>query len=386
MDLEGTPREHGFRMPAEWEPHEQTWMGWPERPDNWRDHAIHAQRIFVEVATAISEFEPVTVCASPEQWQNARNQLPLNVRVVEMSMNDSWFRDIGPTFVVRDRCADGTGKKQRDLAGVDWTFNAWGGPKEGCYKDWSLDALVARKILNIERVPRYFQHLILEGGSIHVDGEGTCITTKECLLNPNRNPSLTCEQIEVQLKEYLSVEKIIWLPYGLYDVCNSVSLLQPGDDDTNGHVDNFCCFVRPGVVLLAWTEDNEDPQYQRSIEAYDILASSADAKGRPFQIIKLHVPGPLYMTKEEASGLAVCDGVIRVAGTRLAASYVNFFLVNNGLVAPSFGDDSRDKEALTVLSAAFPDRKVVAVPGREIVLGGGNIHCITQQQPAYIGT
>lgn len=373
MDLEGTPREHGFRMPAEWEPQEQCWMGWPERPDNWRDHAVHAQPIFVKVAAAISEFEPVTVCASADQWQNARNQLPPEVRVIEMSMNDSWFRDIGPTFVVRDRCAEGTGMKQRDIAGIDWTFNAWGGLTEGCYKAWSLDSLVARKILDIEKVPRFFQSLVLEGGSIHVDGEGTCITTEECLLNPNRNPSLTREQIEVQLKEYLGVEKVVWLPYGLY-----------GDDDTNGHVDNFCCFARPGVVLLAWTEDKEDPQYQRSMNAYNLLANTMDAKGRSFEIIKLHVPDPLYMTKEEESGLAVCDGKIRVAGTRLAASYVNFLVVNKGLVAPSFGDKARDKEAFEILSAAFPDRKVVVVPGREIVLGGGNIHCITQQQPARV--
>ncbi|KAI5073740.1 hypothetical protein GOP47_0011753 [Adiantum capillus-veneris] len=373
MDLEGTPREHGFRMPAEWEPHEQCWIGWPERPDNWRDHAIHAQRAFVQVASAISEFELVTVCASPEQWQNARNQLPPNVRVIEMSMNDSWLRDIGPTFIVRDRCGKDTGKEARDVAGIDWTFNAWGGLEEGCYKDWSLDSLVARKILNVERVPRYSQHLVLEGGSIHVDGEGTCITTEECLLNPNRNPSLTRDQIERQLKDYLGVQKVIWLPYGLY-----------GDDDTNGHVDNFCCFVRPGVVLLAWTDNQEDPQSRRSIDAYNILANSTDAKGRSLQIIKLHVPGPLYMTEEEACGFAVGDGVPRVAGTRLAASYVNFFLVNDGLIAPSFGDNSRDEEALAVLSATFPDRKVVVVPGREIVLGGGNIHCITQQQPARV--
>lgn len=374
MDLEGTPRGQGFRMPAEWEPHEQCWMGWPERTDNWRDNALHAQRAFAEVATAISHFESVTVCASAGQWQNARSQLPLSIRVVEMSMNDAWFRDTGPTFVVRDRSSEGTEKKTRDVAGIHWTFNSWGGIKEGCYPDWSLDSLVAKKILGLERVPRYPESLVLEGGSIHVDGEGTCITTEECLLNPNRNPLLTQQQIETHLRDYLGVDKIIWLPYGLY-----------GDEDTNGHVDNFCCFVKPGIVLLAWTDDKDDPQYQRSMDAYNILVKSSDAQGRFLQIIKIQMPGPLYMTEEEARGVVVGDGKPRLAGTRLAASYVNFFLVNKGLVAPSFGDERRDKEAFEVLSAAFPDRKVVMVSGRELVLGGGNIHCITQQQPACFG-
>ncbi|KAH7433429.1 hypothetical protein KP509_07G069200 [Ceratopteris richardii] len=373
MDLEGAPRRHGYHMPAEWEPHSQCWMGWPERPDNWRDDAFYAQRAFVQVAGAISEFEPVTVCASRDQWENARRQLPSNVRVIEMSMNDAWFRDTGPTFLVKDNDVGGFGNKLRDLAGVDWTFNSWGGSEGGCYQDWRLDNLIARKILDIEKVPRFPQTLILEGGSIHVDGEGTCITTEECLLNKNRNGHLTHEQIELQLKEYLNVQKVIWLPRGLY-----------GDDDTNGHVDNICCFARPGVVILAWTDEKDDPQYDRSVEAYNVLTNSTDAKGRDLRIVKLHIPYALYMTKEEADGLTPGDGKPREAGTRLAASYVNFYFANNGIIAPSFGDehDEYDKNALEVLTATFPDRKVVIIPGREIVLGGGNIHCITQQQPA----
>lgn len=369
MDLQGNPRDHGYYMPAEWAPHKQCWMGWPERPDNWRDNAVHAQRAFVEVATAISLFEPVTVCASPQQWTNARSQLPPRVRVIEMSMNDAWFRDTGPTFVVRDKSPTAT-EKIPDVAGIHWTFNSWGGIDDGCYEDWSLDSLVARKILETERVRRFPQSLVLEGGSIHVDGEGTCLTTEECLLNRNRNPSLRKDQIEDHLRRYLGLDKIIWLPYGLH-----------GDDDTNGHVDNFCCFVRPAVLALAWTDDKNDPQYERSIKAYDILIKSTDAKGRPFQILKLHVPGPLYMTDDEAKGVTAGDGKARLPGTRLAASYVNYYLANGGVVTPSFGDDKRDKEALEVLSAAFPDHKVVTVSGRELVLGGGNVHCITQQQP-----
>ncbi|XP_027122843.2 agmatine deiminase-like isoform X2 [Coffea arabica] len=371
MDLKETPSQHGFYMPAEWETHSECWMGWPERPDNWRDNAVHAQRVFARVASAISKFEPVTVCAAAGQWANARSQMPENIRVVEMSMNDSWFRDTGPTFVVRKR--DSSSIKQHKIAGIDWNFNSWGGVDDGCYKDWSLDLLVARKILEINRLPRFPQSIILEGGSIHVDGEGTCLTTEECLLNKNRNPQLTKEQIEDVLKAYLGVTKIIWLPRGLY-----------GDEDTNGHIDNMCCFVKPGVVLLSWTDCESDPQYERSVEALSILTSTTDASGRKLQVIKLHVPGPLYMTNKEAAGVVQDDDAKpRLPGTRLAASYVNFYIANGAIITPQFGDKKWDDEAVRVLSSAFPDYKVVRIEGaREIVLGGGNIHCITQQQPA----
>ncbi|PNT00562.1 hypothetical protein POPTR_015G055300v4 [Populus trichocarpa] len=370
------PAVHGYSMPAEWEPHSQTWMGWPERPDNWRDNALHAQLVFTKVAIAISKFEPVTVCASSAQWENARSQLPEHVRVLEMSMNDSWFRDIGPTFVVRKNGSNHGNLEQR-IAGIDWNFNGWGGVDDGCYQDWSLDLLVARKIIGTEKLPRFPHFMILEGGSIHVDGDGTCLTTEECLLNKNRNPNLTKEQIEDQLKAYLGVQKVIWLPYGLY-----------GDDDTNGHIDNMCCFVRPGVVLLSWTEDEKDPQFKRSMEALSILSNTSDANGRRLEIIKLHVPGPLYMTDEEAAGV-VQDGNAkpRLPGTRLAASYVNFYIANGGIITPQFGDQKWDDEAVRVLSQAFPNHEVVRIEGaREIVLAGGNIHCITQQQPAALST
>lgn len=370
------PAVHGYSMPAEWEPHSQTWMGWPERPDNWRDNALHAQLVFTKVAIAISKFEPVTVCASSAQWENARSQLPEHVRVLEMSMNDSWFRDIGPTFVVRKNGSN-HGNLEQHIAGIDWTFNGWGGVDDGCYQDWSLDLLVARKIIGTEKLPRFPHFMILEGGSIHVDGDGTCLTTEECLLNKNRNPNLTKEQIEDQLKAYLGVQKVIWLPYGLY-----------GDDDTNGHIDNMCCFVRPGVVLLSWTDDEKDPQFKRSMEALSILSNTSDANGRRLEIIKLHVPGPLYMTDEEAAGVVQdCNAKPRLPGTRLAASYVNFYIANGGIITPQFGDQKWDDEAVRVLSQAFPNHEVVRIEGaREIVLAGGNIHCITQQQPAALST
>lgn len=372
MELKGTPIDHGYYMPPEWEHHSGCWIGWPERPDNWRDHGVHAQCSFANVAAAISRFEPVNVCASPAQWKNARSLLPEQIRVVEMSMNDSWLRDTGPTFVVKNRITDTETPGSR-IAGIDWNFNGYGGVDEGCYQDWSLDLFIARKILEIEKLPRFSHSMILEGGSIHVDGEGTCLTTEECLLNKNRNPGLTKRQIENELKSYLGVKKVVWLPHGLF-----------GDNDTNGHIDNMCCFVRPGVVLLSWTDDESDPQYERSVEALSVLTKATDAKGRKLEIIKLHVPGPLYMTDEEASTLEQ-DGnaALRVAGMRLAASYVNFYIANGAIIAPRFGDVKWDDEALRVLSLAFPDREIVGVAGaREIVLGGGNIHCITQQQPS----
>jgi hypothetical protein len=230
--LNTTPRADGFRMPAEWEPHSQTWMVWPERPDNWRLGGKPAQAAFAAVAKAIAEFEPVTVCVSAGQYENARVRLDAdNIRLVEISTDDAWVRDTGPTFVTN---ASG------EVRGVDWTFNAWGGFDGGLYWPWQRDDQVARKILEIERCPRYrTEGFVLEGGSIHVDGEGTLITTEECLLNRNRNPHLSREQIEAVLREQLAIDRVIWLPDGLFN------------DETDGHVDNFCCYVRPGPKLPA---------------------------------------------------------------------------------------------------------------------------------------
>ena len=191
--LHTTPRADGFRMPAEWEPHAQTWLLWPERPDNWRDGAKPAQKVFAEVAKAISQFEPVTMCVSPAQYAHARNVLPGDIRVVEMTSNDSWIRDCGPTFLVNDKGA---------VRAVDWDFNAWGGLYDGLYFPWDQDDMVPRKVCDIEGVDTYRPPgFVLEGGSIHVDGEGTLLTTKMCLLSPGRNPDKTQEEIEAQLKE-----------------------------------------------------------------------------------------------------------------------------------------------------------------------------------------
>ena len=361
--LTSTPRTDGYRMPAEFEPHAGCWMLWPERPDNWRLGGAPAQRAFADVAAAIARFEPVTVGASARQFLNARRQLPPLVRMVELSSDDAWARDCGPTFVVDSR--GGLRGPDWALRGVDWEFNAWG----GLYTAWDQDALVARKILEIERVDRYAAPLVLEVGSIHVDGEGTLLTTEECLLNPNRNPGLSRAEIEDHLRDYLNVEKIIWLGQGVFN------------DETSGHVDNLCCFVRPGVVALTWTDDPADPQHGISEDAYRRLAAATDARGRRLEVVKIHQPDPVFITEEEAAGVVAQDGTLpRRAGDRMAASYINFYIANGGVVAPLFADP-HDEAALAVLQQLFPDRKVVGVPAREILLGGGNIHCITQQQP-----
>jgi len=232
--LNSTPKKDGFRMPGEFEQHEGCWMIWPERTDNWRLGAKPAQNAFAEIASAIAEFEPVTMSVSNEQFSNARQMLPDYIRVVEMANNDSWMRDVGPTFLVNDK---------GEVRAVDWEFNSWGGLVDGLYFPWDQDDKIAQKVCEIENVDTYrTDGFILEGGSIHVDGEGTCIVTEECLLSEGRNSHLTKEEIEGELKEYLNIEKIIWIKNGIYN------------DETNGHVDNICCFARPGEMLLAWTD------------------------------------------------------------------------------------------------------------------------------------
>jgi agmatine deiminase len=358
--VNGTPRADGFRMPGEFEPHAGTWMLWPQRPDNWRLGGKPGQRAFVNVAAAISQFEPVTMGVNHDQFENARNLLPTQVRVVEISSNDAWMRDIGPTFVVDDR---GT------VRAVDWIFNAWGGLHDGLYFPWDKDDLVPRKMCEVEGIDRYRAPLVLEGGSIHVDGQGTLITTEECLLSPGRNPDLTREEIEQRLRDYLAVESIVWLGRGF------------DPDETTGHVDDVACFVRPGVVAIAWTDDPGDWRYEIMRENRDRLAAAVDARGRKLEIATLPVPADVIVTEEEALGIDRVEGSIpRRAGDRMPATYVNFYLCNGGLVVPVF-DDPNDDLACQQLQALFPDRRVAAVPGREIVLAGGNVHCITQQQP-----
>jgi agmatine deiminase len=354
------PRLDGYAMPAEWSRHARTWMAWPERPDTWRRGAAPAQEAFTAVATAIAEVEPVRMAVSPAQHDRAAASLPAGVELVEVPTDDCWMRDIGPTCV-----ADHTG----DVRGVDWVFNAWGGALGGLYAPWDRDDGAAAEVCRLEGIDRYRAPIVLEGGSIHTDGEGTLLTTEECLLNPNRNPGLSRDDVEQHLRDHLGVDTVVWLGRGVVH------------DETDGHVDNLACFVRPGVVALTWTDDPDDPQHAVSRDALRRLEAARDARGRALEVHRVHQPGPLTMTEEEAAGVIRAPGVRhREAGARLAASYVNFYLAERRVVVPLL-DPATDDDALAVIDGLFPDREVVGLPAREILLGGGNIHCITQQIP-----
>lgn len=349
-------------MPGEFEPHAGCWLIWPERPDVWRNGAKPAQAAYTAVAAAIAQFEPVTMAVSSTQFLNARQSLPPHIRVVELSNDDAWIRDTGPTFVVNDKGA---------LRGIDWQFNAYGGLEEGLYFPWDKDALVAQKVLEITAVDRYVAPIVAEGGSIHVDGQGTLLTTEDCLLNANRNPDFSQEEVETALRNYLNVDEIIWLR------------CEVEGDETNGHVDQLCCFARPGEIILTWTDEPGSIYYDVVREAYETLMTTRDAQGRRFKIHKLPLSDPMVLTEEEALGIDVTDAAFkRQSGMPLVDTYINFYIANGGVVVPTFNQPQKDRQALQILAEIFPNRKVVGVPSREIGIGGGLIHCITQQQPA----
>jgi agmatine deiminase len=355
--LRSNPLRDGYWMPAEFEPHEGTWMLWPERPDNWRRNAQPAQQAFAAVATAISQFEPVTIGASARQFARARAAMPADsVRLVELSSDDAWMRDTGPSFVVNAAGA---------MRGVHWRFNAWG----GIYNDSEHDNQVAQKVLELTGLERYHAPFVNEGGAIHVDGQGTVLVTEQCLLNRNRNPGLKRAQIETLLRRYLGVTCVIWLGEGVIN------------DETSGHIDNLACFARPGEVCLTWCDDPRDPQHRVSMDAFERLMAARDARGRRLRIHKLVSPGPLYMTRREAAGIVSDDSIRPLrAGTRLAASYANFYLANNAVILPLL-DARTDAQVRQQLRRVFPRRRIVGVAAREVLLGGGDLHCITQQQP-----
>lgn len=356
------PLEDGFYMPGEFESHDGCIMIFPERSDSWQYGGYAARKAFVQVAEAIAESEKVTVCAGRAQYENARAMLPAHVRVVEMSSNDAWARDYAPTFVKN---------AQGEIRGIDWGFNAWGGLYDGLYFPWDRDNQMARKLCDLlDRDVYDKRDFILEGGSVHVDGQGTCMVTESCLLSRGRNPQLSREEIENVLKDYLNISKVLWLPWGIYN------------DETNGHVDNICAFTAPGEAVLAWTEDKKDVQYALSEACLEYLEHETDAKGRKIRVHKLPLPEPVTVTEEECRGLDACEGQpARTPGERLAASYVNFYIANGSIVMPGFGDPA-DEKARKILQGLFPGRKTVQIYARDILIGGGNIHCITQQIPA----
>ena len=284
--------------------------------------------------------------------------------VFEAETDDAWARDIGPTFVVKDDT----------VRGISWTFNAWGGEEDGLYASWQKDDAFAEAFAKREGYVCYdASPFVLEGGSIHSDGEGTVMVTESCLLSRGRNPQLSKAEIEEKLQQFLGVEKVLWLPRGIYN------------DETNEHVDNVCAFIRPGEVVLAWTDREDDPQYPLSLACLRYLESQTDARGRRIKVHKLPIPDvPVCVTKEDLEGYAFEDGEdTREEGERLAASYVNFYFSNGAVVMPAFGGENikSDQRAAEIMEKLCPERKVIAVDARDILTGGGNIHCITQQIP-----
>ncbi|WMN49358.1 agmatine deiminase [Vibrio alginolyticus] len=357
MKLSTTPAQDGFYFPAEFQPVSEVWLAWPERKDNWRDDALPAQETFARIANLIADVTNVCVAVCSHNFDRARQMLHSDVRLVEIPFNDAWMRDIGPTVLVN---------RAGERRGISWQFNAWGGEYNGLYDNWQQDDLVAGSVCDIIGIDYYRAPFVLEGGAIHTDGEGTLYTTEECLLSPGRNPQLSKAQIEEQLKAYLGIEKVIWLPNGLFN------------DETDGHVDNLMHVIAPGKVVLSWTDDPSDPQYALSRQAEQVLKSQHDAKGRNIEIVRLPLPGPLHYSEREANGIDASSGMSRQAGERLSASYANFLIVNEHVFLPML-DEETDAMAIDILQNAMPEYQIIAIPSREVLLGGGNIHCITQQ-------
>ena len=326
-------------MPAEWAPHRRCWMAWPCREGLWGKHFEAAKEAYAEVANAIAQFEPVTMIAPPDELAEVSLHGAGRVTAVPMEIDDSWMRDTGPTFLLN---------KTGELAGVDWTFNGWGGK----FEPYDQDDALPERILDRIEAPRFRAPLVTEGGALHVDGEGTLLAVEETILNDNRNPGMSKQQAEQHLRDYVNVEKIIWLPGGMEN------------DHTDGHVDTVACFAAPAKVIVQVCSDEDDPNHAPLKANLELLKSETDAKGREFEIIEIEQPAR-YVDPDVG---------------RVPFSYVNFYIANGGLILPTY-DDARDQDAFDSIAACFPDRKAVEVPARSLFLGGGGIHCITQQQP-----
>ena len=323
-----------MRTPAEWEPHERTLMGWPCRTDLWGETMDQARADYATVANAVAAFEPVTMIANAgRDAADARAACTAAVEIVELGLDDSWLRDCGPIYVVDDGGASRTA--------VHFGFNAWGQK----FPPWDRDAAVGRLIAEHLGDRVIEGGMVLEGGSILTDGAGTLLTTEQCLLHPNRNPSMSREEIEATLRDRLGVDTILWLGMGLLE-----------DRDTDGHVDLIAAFTKPGeVVLQTVPEDNPNhPHCQRN-------QAALSAAG--MEVVEL--PYLPYDT---------------VAGERVAGSYLNFYICNGGVIVPVAGADT-DAAALEIIAGCYPGREVVPVPGLVLAYGGGGPHCITQQVP-----
>lgn len=333
-----TPKQSGFRMPAEWERHERSWMMWPTRGEIWNDFSA-TKRNYAAVAHAIRAFEPVTMAVRPEDAAEARSMLGRDITLAITPIDNSWARDAGPCFLVNDRGG---------RAGVNFRFNAWGGK----YHPHANDDAFATFALEQAGASIFNSRLIAEGGGVSVDGEGTILTTESCFPNSNRNPDWSRGEIERELKEMLGGSKVIWLPGN------------KAETETDGHVDGIATFVAPGVVLIEGADDAESPWRDINLANIQALEGQTDAKGRRLKLITI---------PEAIEAEAV--------GDRFCRSYVNSYIVNGGVVMPKYGIRS-DHVVRETFEAIFPDRRVLQVPIADIALAGGGIHCITQQEPA----
>jgi agmatine deiminase len=334
------PFDDGFAMPAEWGEHARCWMAWPTRAEAWGEHLEAAQEAAGEIANAVAKFEPVSMIVKPKNVAEVSLLTGPGVNQMPLPYDDCWIRDTGPMFVVNPH---------QEVAGIDWQWNAWGHR----HPDIERDAAVAGAILENLKMRRYVGELVLEGGAVHVDGEGTLLTTEAVLLNPNRNPNLTREQIEETLIRHLGIRQVIWLGEGLQD------------DLGGGHVQNLARFVRPGVVLALTCSDPTDPNHKALSDNLARLKAAKDAAGRNLEIVEVEQPRPLFDAE----------------GRRLALSYVNFYLPNGGVVLPAFEDGAADKRAFDIIAKLYPKREPIQLPAFELAYAGGGIHSLCLPQP-----
>jgi agmatine deiminase len=318
-------------------------MAWPCHQETWSKIGLtKARAAYARVANAIAQYEPVTILVNPGEQEEAQTLCGANISFLTHPINDSWTRDTGCTFLLN---------KAGQLAGVDWIHNAWGEN----YTNYSLDQDIASTLIKTTNAQYFHAPLVMEGGSFHVDGEGTVLTSRECLLNANRNPTMTQEEIERYLKEYLNAEQIIWLNMGLLG------------DETDGHIDEIATFIAPGKVLCLTTNDRNDPNYERLQENVNILRTARDAKGRALEVFTIEQPPATELN-----------------GERLTLSYINFYLANGGIVMPAFGYKDHDKAAYQLFTQLFPEHDITQIDALDVFAGGGGIHCITQQQPKSV--
>ena len=335
-----------WMMPPEWAEQERVWMAFPRDGYTVGDEPISrmaAYETWAKVANAILEFEPVTVVVDPSARELARDLLNSDVEIIEADLDDSWMRDIGPTFVL---------SKDGKLGAVDWTFNGWGA---NAWALWERDREIAKFVSDATLAAHIPSTLVNEGGGIHVDGEGTVLVTETVQLDPFRNPYTTKERVEWELDRTIGAKKAIWLPRGLHR--------DYGTPGTRGHVDMVACFAKPGVILLHWQENPEHPDHALSVELEKLLLSETDASGRKLEVIR--VPAPKLLKDDHGW---------------VDFTYINHLVVNNGVIACGFGDSDADAKAAEILGNAY-GRKVVTIDARESFIRGGGIHCITQQQP-----